>query len=50
MLRRVVLVVAVAMLSTALALPAGAQAAKCNGVPKKGCLFPFPNDYAADEA
>ena len=46
MLRRLVLVVAVAMLSTALALPAGAQAAKCNGVPKKSCLFPFPNDYA----
>ena len=46
MLRRLVLLVAVAMLSTALALPAGAQAAKCNGVPKKGCLFPFPNDYA----
>ena len=46
MLRRVVLVVAVAVLPTTLALPAGAQAAKCNGVPSRACVLPFPNDYA----
>ena len=27
-------------------LPAAAEAARCNGVPKKGCLLPFPNDHA----
>jgi hypothetical protein len=29
-----------------LALPAAAPAATCNGVPKKSCLLPFPNDFA----
>ena len=46
MLRRLLPVVAVTLLSTALALPAGAQAARCNGVPNRACVFPFPNDYA----
>jgi hypothetical protein len=46
MLRRVVLVVAVTVLPAALALPAGAAAASCNGVPKKACALPFPNDHA----
>ncbi len=50
MLRRLVLVVAVAMLSTALALPAGAQAAKCNGVPKKELPIPVPERLRADKA
>ena len=29
-----------------LALPAAAPAATCNGVPKRSCLLPFPNDFA----
>ena len=46
--RRIVLAPALALLLLALLLlvPAGASAAKasCNGVPKAGCLLPFPND------
>jgi hypothetical protein len=29
-----------------LALPTAAPAATCNGVPKRSCLLPFPNDFA----
>ena len=50
MLRRVVLVVAVAVLPTALALPAGAEAAKCNGVPQQGVRAPVPQRLRADQA
>ena len=45
-MRRLPLLVILALASTALVLPAAAEAAKCNGVPKKGCLLPFPNDHA----
>jgi hypothetical protein len=43
---RIALVISLALAFTVLAMPAGAEAAKCNGVPKKGCLLPFPNDHA----
>ncbi len=33
-----------------LALPAAAPAATCNGVPKRSCLLPFPNDFAQTKA
>ena len=45
-MRRLALLVTLAALAAVPAMPAAAQAAKCNGVPKKGCLLPFPNDYA----
>ena len=45
-MRRLPLLVTLAVVSTALVLPAAAEAARCNGVPKKGCLLPFPNDHA----
>jgi hypothetical protein len=45
--RRLALLLALVLVPFVLALPAGAQAAKkCNGVPKRGCLLPFPNDFA----
>jgi hypothetical protein len=40
------LVVAIVLAGlAALALPAASSAA-CNGVQKKSCLLPFPNDFA----
>jgi hypothetical protein len=45
--RRPALLVVVAAGLVALALPATAPAAtSCTGVPKRGCLLPFPNDFA----
>jgi hypothetical protein len=43
--RRPALLVA-AVLCASLAVPAGAGAASCNGVPRRGCLLPFPSDFA----
>ena len=40
------LVLAVLALGAMVALPASAQARKCDGVPSKGCLLPFPNDFS----
>ncbi|MBN1530151.1 MAG: hypothetical protein JW895_13915 [Thermoleophilaceae bacterium] len=42
-MRRLALLLTLAVVA---AVPATAEAARCNGVPKQGCLLPFPNDYA----
>ena len=45
--RRLALLAVAAAALFALALSASAPAAtRCNGVPKRGCLLPFPNDFA----
>jgi hypothetical protein len=47
--RPVLVVVAAALV--ALAVPASASAApRCAGVPTRGCLLPFPNDFALTKA
>src|SRR3954451_4599341 len=50
MSRRLVLVVVAAAL-IALVVPATSSAApRCTGVPTRGCLLPFPNDFALTKA
>ena len=51
MSRRSGLIAVVVAALAALALSATASAApSCNGVPKRGCLLPFPNDFAQTKA
>jgi hypothetical protein len=41
---------AAAAVIAAVALPGTALAARCDGVPTKGCLLPFPNDATQTKA
>jgi hypothetical protein len=51
MSRRSGLIAVLVAALTTLALSATASAApSCNGVPKRGCLLPFPNDFALTKA
>jgi hypothetical protein len=42
--------IALVALAAAFALPSSALAAHCDGVPRRGCLLPFPNDATQTKA
>jgi hypothetical protein len=49
--RRLLVVTAMLVALAALAVPGSALAApRCTGVPTRGCLLPFPNDFALTKA